>query len=253
MIEESGSISLTIGSGSGRPKNIWILRIRIRIRSATLAKIPLQKYAGLLLNERDNNWKATFSRNFKMPLPINFTNLWTTFSRNVLKGQKCRWVRRDHRNVLYVRAGALRTVPHASSPWEHFLRSNLVLKKNINRNLLKKQRMVMIQNSYMGTLKAPEIWKLNLFTVLQNMTIKNQMESVQSVTSQGGGGQFSQTSQPPVWRWCKGPVSRDFEFRYRLQCCGSGMFISDPGSWFLPIPDPNTAAKERGEKKFFFL
>ncbi len=25
---------------------------------------------------------------------------------------------------------------------------------------------------------------------------------------------------------------------FTLQCCGSGMFIPDPGSWFLPIPDP---------------
>jgi hypothetical protein len=40
------------------------------------------------------------------------------------------------------------------------------------------------------------------------------------------------------------------------QCCGSGMFIPDPGSWFLPIPDPGsripdpkTATKERGKKK----
>ncbi len=29
----SGSVSLTNGSGSGRPKNIWILRIRIRTRN----------------------------------------------------------------------------------------------------------------------------------------------------------------------------------------------------------------------------
>ena len=36
------------------------------------------------------------------------------------------------------------------------------------------------------------------------------------------------------------------------------MFIPDPGSWFLPIPDPGsripdpkTGTKERGEKKFF--
>jgi hypothetical protein len=28
------------------------------------------------------------------------------------------------------------------------------------------------------------------------------------------------------------------------------MFIPDPGSWFLPFPDPITATKERGEKKF---
>ncbi len=44
------------------------------------------------------------------------------------------------------------------------------------------------------------------------------------------------------------------------QCGGSGMFIPDPGSWFLPIPDlgsripdPKTATKERGEKKFVVI
>ncbi len=31
------------------------------------------------------------------------------------------------------------------------------------------------------------------------------------------------------------------------------MFIPDPGSWFLPIPDPKTATKERGEKKFVVI
>jgi hypothetical protein len=42
------------------------------------------------------------------------------------------------------------------------------------------------------------------------------------------------------------------------QCGGSGMFIPDPGSWILPIPDPGsqipdpkTATKDRGGKKFF--
>jgi hypothetical protein len=41
------------------------------------------------------------------------------------------------------------------------------------------------------------------------------------------------------------------------QCCGSGMFIPDLGSRILifthpgsRIPDPKTATKERGEKKF---
>ncbi len=41
----------------------------------------------------------------------------------------------------------------------------------------------------------------------------------------------------------------------KFQCCGFGMFIPDPGSWFLSIPDtisripdPKTATKERGEK-----
>ncbi len=37
------------------------------------------------------------------------------------------------------------------------------------------------------------------------------------------------------------------------QCCGSGMFIPDPGSWFLPIPDPGSRIPDpkTGVKKFF--
>jgi hypothetical protein len=34
------------------------------------------------------------------------------------------------------------------------------------------------------------------------------------------------------------------------QCCGSGMFIPDPDFYPSRIPDPKTATKERGEKKF---
>ncbi len=33
-----------------------------------------------------------------------------------------------------------------------------------------------------------------------------------------------------------------------LQCCGSGMFIPDPGSWFLPIPDPGSWISDTGSK-----
>ncbi len=35
------------------------------------------------------------------------------------------------------------------------------------------------------------------------------------------------------------------------QCCGSGMFIPDPGSWFLAIPDPRSknSNKREGWKK----
>ncbi len=40
------------------------------------------------------------------------------------------------------------------------------------------------------------------------------------------------------------------------QCCGSGMFIPDPGSWFLPIPEPGSRSQKkqqkRGAKKFFY-
>ncbi len=41
----SGSVSLTTGSGSGRPKNIWILRIQIQIRNT------------------DDDMRPSFSRN----------------------------------------------------------------------------------------------------------------------------------------------------------------------------------------------
>jgi hypothetical protein len=39
------------------------------------------------------------------------------------------------------------------------------------------------------------------------------------------------------------------------QNCGSGIFIQDPGSWFLAIPDPGskTATKEMGEKKLVVI
>jgi hypothetical protein len=38
---------------------------------------------------------------------------------------------------------------------------------------------------------------------------------------------------------------------FSLQCCGSGMFIPDSGSWFLPIPDPgfqNSNSREGWKK-----
>ncbi len=33
-----------------------------------------------------------------------------------------------------------------------------------------------------------------------------------------------------------------------MQCCGSRMFIPDPGSWFLPIPDPGSRIPDPGSK-----
>jgi hypothetical protein len=46
MIEGSGSgaVSLTNGSGSGRPKNIWILRIRIRNTAISYVSDVLPRY-----------------------------------------------------------------------------------------------------------------------------------------------------------------------------------------------------------------
>jgi hypothetical protein len=34
-----------------------------------------------------------------------------------------------------------------------------------------------------------------------------------------------------------------------IQCCGSGMFIPDPGSWFLPIPDPGSRIQKQQQKR----
>jgi hypothetical protein len=37
------------------------------------------------------------------------------------------------------------------------------------------------------------------------------------------------------------------------QCCGSGIFIPDPDFYPTRIPDPKTATKDRGEKKFVVI
>ncbi len=45
------------------------------------------------------------------------------------------------------------------------------------------------------------------------------------------------------------PWIRDGKIRIRdNQCCGSGMFIPDPGSWFLPIPDPGSKNSNKRER-----
>ncbi len=35
----------------------------------------------------------------------------------------------------------------------------------------------------------------------------------------------------------------------QYQCCGSGMLIPDPGSWFLPIPDPGSRIQKQQQKR----
>jgi hypothetical protein len=46
-------------------------------------------------------------------------------------------------------------------------------------------------------------------------------------------------------------LPRGFPFDQRpIQCCGSGLFIPDPNFYPFWIPDPKTATKKRGEKKF---
>ncbi len=50
------------------------------------------------------------------------------------------------------------------------------------------------------------------------------------------------------------PANRDNSdwkdaFTTRTQCCGSGMFIPDPGSWFLPIPDPGSRIQKQQQKR----
>jgi hypothetical protein len=47
-------------------------------------------------------------------------------------------------------------------------------------------------------------------------------------------------------------INEDFGNGY-VQCCGSGMFILDPDFYPSWIPDPKTATKERGEKKFVII
>ncbi len=46
----------------------------------------------------------------------------------------------------------------------------------------------------------------------------------------------------------KAPVCNIARKKTKVQCCGSGMFIPDPGSWFLPIPDPGSRISDPGSK-----
>ncbi len=73
----------------------------------------------------------------------------------------------------------------------------------------------------------------------------------------------SLTHTRSIGTWGKNPVSwHAYAFiksavwiplkpRCRMQSCGYGMFIPDPGSWFLPIPDPESknSNKREGWKK----
>ncbi len=56
-------------------------------------------------------------------------------------------------------------------------------------------------------------------------------------------------------RFCQIWISKTSFLHAGPQCCGSGMFIPDPGSWFLPIPDPGSknSYKREGWKKKLYL
>ncbi len=63
-----------------------------------------------------------------------------------------------------------------------------------------------------------------------------------------------------IRRWCSADLDTVFH-SIRIhntngthQCWGSGMFIPDPRSWFLPIPDPGSknSSKREGWKKISF-
>ncbi len=69
----------------------------------------------------------------------------------------------------------------------------------------------------------------------------------------GGGG--AETLIPKVnWNRLESTCLTE-KRKTKEQCCRSGMFIPDPGSWFSSIPDTasKNSDKEKGEKKFVIL
>ncbi len=44
------------------------------------------------------------------------------------------------------------------------------------------------------------------------------------------------------------PLSPDLQHYYRLQCCGSGMFIPDPDFYPSRIPDPGSRIPDLGSR-----
>ncbi len=52
----------------------------------------------------------------------------------------------------------------------------------------------------------------------------------------------------PDWIWINKRNNYNFWKLGWKQCCGSGMFIPDPGSWFLPIPDPGSRIPDLGSR-----
>ncbi len=90
MIEESGSVSLTNGSGcgSGSPKIIWILRIRIRIRNTA---IPCCRYGSVAGRIRNNSTVPALDPDPAVPFLkeicvsfVNFSSKWSTLENSKL-------------------------------------------------------------------------------------------------------------------------------------------------------------------------
>jgi hypothetical protein len=65
-------------------------------------------------------------------------------------------------------------------------------------------------------------------------------------------GKEQQSNPPVIWQESNifNPPTGDREasFYSSNQCGGSGMFIPDPGSWFLPIPDPGSRIPDLGSR-----
>ncbi len=84
--------------------------------------------------------------------------------------------------------------------------------------------------------------------------------------SGGGGGRSAKNVHPP-WQnpryapaclytvrptgnyWKKSKSYRHSRGKQYFLCCGSGMFIPDPGSWFLPIPDPGSRIPDKNSNR----
>ncbi len=86
---------------------------------------------------------------------------------------------------------------------------------------------------------------VELVSYVHNILIDNHQKTAQPVKME---------RTKTIWRRLIFDSIWSYRYRYLifntfLQCCGSGMFIPDPGSWFLPIPDPGSKNSNKREVK----